>query len=112
VAQRPDADDGAARDAAEEARIERARWRGIGLALQFGSTVVGALLIGLGGGIWLDRKLHTSPLWLFVGLILAFVAIGYSLYELASIDTARRGAARKGASRRVAPPDDEDDADA
>jgi F0F1-type ATP synthase assembly protein I len=111
VAQRPDADDDAARDAAEQARIERARWRGIGLALQFGSTVVGALLIGLGGGIWLDRKLHTSPLWLFVGLILAFVAIGYSLYELASIDTARRGAARKGASR-AAPPDDEDDADA
>jgi F0F1-type ATP synthase assembly protein I len=71
--------------------------------------VVGALLIGLGGGIWLDRKLHTSPLWLFVGLILAFVAIGYSLYELASIDTARRGAVRKGASR-VAAPDDEDDA--
>lgn len=67
----------------EQERLNRARWRVIGMALQFGSTVIGALLIGLVGGGWLDRRLGTSPLFLLVGLLFAFLGIGYSLYELA-----------------------------
>lgn len=95
----------------EAERINRTRWRAVGLALQFGSTVVGAFLIGLGGGIWLDRRLGTSPLFLFVGLILAFVAVGYSLYEIARVGTPRR-APNRTPGRSVSPaPDDDDRAD-
>lgn len=68
---------------AEQERLNQARWRVIGMALQFGSTVIGALLVGLVGGGWLDRRLGTSPLFLLIGLVFAFLAIGYSLYELA-----------------------------
>lgn len=67
----------------EQERLNRARWRAIGMALQFGSTVIGALLVGLVGGGWLDRRLGTSPLFLLIGLVFAFLGIGYSLYELA-----------------------------
>lgn len=96
----------------EDERLNRERWRAAGMALEFGGTVVGALLVCLGGGIWLDRRLGTSPLFLFVGLVLAFGAIGYSLYQIAKVDTRPRQGAR-----RPAPPsprdedDDEDDED-
>lgn len=83
---------------ADKERLNRARWRVIGMALQFGSTVIGALLIGLVGGGWLDRRLGTSPLFLLIGLVLGFIAIGYSLYELATVGVAPRRATR-GAAR-------------
>lgn len=67
----------------EEERQRRARFVVIGKALQFGSTVIGALIVFLGGGIWLDRRLGTTPLLLLIGLAVAFVAIGYNLYDLA-----------------------------
>lgn len=95
----------------EAERINRTRWRAVGLALQFGSTVVGAFLIGLGGGIWLDRRLGTSPLFLFVGLILAFIAVGYSLYEIATVGTPRRAARQPSGKSVSRTPDNDDRAD-
>ncbi len=90
-------------NADEDAQLRRARLRATGMALQLGSTVVGSLLVFLGGGIWLDRRLGTSPLFLLIGLLLAFVAIGYALYELATVGT-RRGGRAKAAAARSAPP--------
>ena len=84
--------------AAEEARLKRARLVLIGKALQFGSTVVGSLLVFLGGGIWLDRRLGTAPLLLLIGLVLSFIAIGYNLYDLGKVSTP------KGDSRPAAKP--------
>lgn len=77
---------------AEEARLKRARMVMVGKALQFGSTVVGSLIVFLGGGIWLDRRLGTAPLLLLIGLVLSFVAIGYNLYDLAKVGTPKGGA--------------------
>src|ERR1700712_4450100 len=91
---------------AEDERLKRTRLRLIGLSLQLGSTVVGALVIFLLGGIWLDRRLGTSPLFLLVGMVLAFIAIGYNLYELATIGTTPRKPGAKvpqTASKRPAP---------
>lgn len=97
----------------EDERLNRERWRALAMAAQFGGTALGSLVICLGGGIWLDQRLGTSPLFLFVGLILAFVVIGYSLYEVTKLDSGRRVPSR----RPGAPPpprarddgDDEDD---
>jgi F0F1-type ATP synthase assembly protein I len=69
---------------AEDERLRQTRLRLIALGLQFGSTIVGSLVVFLLGGIWLDRRLGTQPLFLLVGQLLAFVAVGYSLYELAT----------------------------
>lgn len=100
---------------AEEERLRQTRLRLIALGLQFGSTIVGSLLIFLWGGIWLDRRLGTQPLFLLVGMLLAFVAIGYSLYELATIGTrSRRATANNQTPKRSTPAsawDDEDQED-
>lgn len=96
----------------EDERLNRERWRALAMAAQFGGTALGSLVICLGGGIWLDRRLGTSPLFLFVGLVLAFGAIGYSLYEVTKLDAGRRVPPRRSGT----PPaprarDDEDDED-
>lgn len=70
---------------AQEERYKRARLRLIGLALQFGGTTIGSLAICLGGGLWLDRRLGTSPLFLLIGLVIAFLAVGYNLYQIATV---------------------------
>jgi F0F1-type ATP synthase assembly protein I len=70
---------------AEEERYKRARLRAIGLALEFGFTTMGALAICLGGGIWLDRRFGTAPLLTLLGLLLAFITVGYNLYQLATV---------------------------
>lgn len=96
----------------EDERLNRERWRALAMAAEFGGTVLGAFVICLGGGIWLDRRLGTSPLFLFVGLALAFGVVGYRMYEIVKSDSGRRPPAR----RPTAPPpprarDDEDDED-
>jgi F0F1-type ATP synthase assembly protein I len=99
---------------AEDERLKRTRLRLIGLGLQFGSTIVGALVIFLLGGIWLDRRVGTSPLFLLVGMVLAFIAIGYNLYELATIGTSPRKTPAKPptpGSKRPAPSSAWDDKD-
>ncbi len=87
----------------EAARVRRTRMRATALALQFGSTITISLVVFLWGGIQLDRWLGTSPLFLLIGMLLAFMAIGYSLYELATVGT-RRGGRAKAAAARSAPP--------
>lgn len=97
---------------ADRERVNRARWRVMGMALQFGSTVIGALLLGLVGGGWLDRRLGTSPLFLLIGLVLAFIAIGYSLYELATMRIpAPRASSTPGRPPREAPRGDDEERD-
>ncbi len=95
----------------EAARVRRTRMRATALALQFGTTIAFSLVIFLWGGIWLDRRLGTSPLFLLIGLLLAFMAIGYSLYELATVGTKRGGRAKATATRSAPPgstePDDQ-----
>ena len=75
---------------AEEERYKLARLRAIGLAIEFGFTTFGALGICLWGGIWLDRRFDKSPLFLLTGLVLAFLTIGYNLYQLATVKTGPR----------------------
>jgi F0F1-type ATP synthase assembly protein I len=100
---------------AEEDRLKRTRLRLIGLSLQFGFTIVGSLMVFLVGGIWLDRRLGTQPLFVLVGMVLAFISIGYNLYELATIGSGPRKPAAKApqpaASKRPAPPSAWDDED-
>lgn len=62
-----------------------AQMRMIGLALQFAFTILGSLVIFGGGGLWLDQRFGTKPLFVLLGVVLSFVAIGYNLYEIATV---------------------------
>jgi F0F1-type ATP synthase assembly protein I len=89
------------RSAAEEEELRRTRLKLIGLSFQFGFTIVGAFVLFMGGGFLLDRWLGTSPLFLLIGMVLAFIGIGYSLYEIATIGYKPRAA--KAAAKGTAP---------
>ncbi len=55
----------------------------LGRASAIGLEVALSVVLGLLGGAWLDRKLGTKPLLMFVGLVLGMIAAGRSLYRLA-----------------------------
>jgi ATP synthase protein I len=48
------------------------------------SQLVGATLVGVFGGMWLDSYLHTKPLFLVIGLLLGMAAGVYSTIRLIS----------------------------
>jgi len=66
-------------------------WQAIGVASGIGCTVVVSLLLCIGGGIFLDRWLDTSPVFTLIGMGLGLASAGYSLYELAVLGDTRRG---------------------
>ena len=85
---------------AEAERIRQTRLKLIGLSFQFGFTIVGAFALFMGGGILLDRWLSTSPIFLLIGMVIAFIAIGYSLYEIATIGYKPRAKSLAGGARQ------------
>ncbi len=40
-----------------------------------------SILIGLGGGYWLDSKIHTTPLFLIIGLFMGLTSGFLTLYR-------------------------------
>lgn len=57
--------------------------RAIGIATSLGFSLVASLVVLIGGGVWLDQRLDTAPLFTFIGMALGLIAAGYQLYELA-----------------------------
>ena len=41
-----------------------------------------SLLAGVLGGLWLDKKLDTQPLFMLAGLFLGFIVAGYGTYRM------------------------------
>jgi len=41
-----------------------------------------AILLGVLGGLWLDGKLGTRPLFLIAGIFLGLAAAGYGAYQM------------------------------
>jgi F0F1-type ATP synthase assembly protein I len=76
------------------------------LAVEFGFAVVGSLVGGVFAGRYLDQRLHTSPVFLLVGLIAGFVFSIYLIYVIyrlqvapaSSASSAAPGPARTGAT--------------
>lgn len=54
----------------------------IGLAVTMGFGIALSLAVLVGGGVWLDIRLNSAPLWTIIGLALGLIAAGYQLYEL------------------------------
>jgi F0F1-type ATP synthase assembly protein I len=67
--------------------------RAVGVATGLGCSIVAALVLCIGGGVWLDARFGTSPLWTLIGVALGLVVAGYQLWELAKVGskTARPG---------------------
>jgi ATP synthase protein I len=66
-------------------------WQAVGAASGLGCTVVVSLLLCIGGGIFLDRWLETSPIFTLSGMMLGLITAGYTLYELAVLGSQEHG---------------------
>jgi F0F1-type ATP synthase assembly protein I len=54
----------------------------MGLVSGLGLTAGGSILLGVFGGLFLDRILHTMPLFLVIGILLGLAAATFSVYRL------------------------------
>jgi F0F1-type ATP synthase assembly protein I len=61
-------------------RVEQKYLRFAGVGVQYALTI----LVFTFGGIWLDNKFETTPLFLVVGLLIAFVGATWSLVQQVS----------------------------
>ena len=56
--------------------------RSVARLLGVGWYVAICIVGGVWGGVWLDEKLGTSPLFLLIGLMLGLVIAGAGVYRL------------------------------
>lgn len=65
-------------------------YQSIGLAATMGFGIAISLAVLVGGGVWLDTRLNSAPMWTIIGLVLGLIAAGYQLYELVLASRADR----------------------
>jgi ATP synthase protein I len=58
------------------------RWRAALSVLGVGWYIVISIVLGLLGGLWVDGKFDTKPLFTIVGLIIGIVAAVYGVYQM------------------------------
>jgi F0F1-type ATP synthase assembly protein I len=56
------------------------RWYAFSLVFQLGISLTVPLVVGIGGGVWLDRQFATSPRFTLLGVIVGLTLSGYSFY--------------------------------
>lgn len=71
--------------AAREERLMRDNgWaQGFALAAELGFTIACPMVVFIGGGVWLDSKLHTNPWLMVAGILLAVLAAGAGFWQFA-----------------------------
>lgn len=47
-----------------------------------GFFIGGSILLGVLGGLWLDRKLNTEPILVFAGLFWGLAVAGFGVYQM------------------------------
>ena len=57
-------------------------WSGLALLGQVGLTISLSILLGIVAGLFVDSKLHTSPIATLIGLLLGLAAGVYGVYRL------------------------------
>ena len=66
----------------EESRAWARTLRDVGPYLGIGGSLAVTVILGVGGGYWLDGRLGTSPAFLLVGAVLGIAVAGYHFYWL------------------------------
>lgn len=58
------------------------RWVAAMRLVGVGFFIGGSIVLGVVGGLWLDSKLNSEPIWVIVGLILGIVVALYGVYNM------------------------------
>lgn len=61
----------------------------VGVATGLGCSIVAALMLCIGGGVFLDRQFGTSPVLTLIGVALGLATAGYQLWELAKLGNSK-----------------------
>lgn len=69
--------------------VDRSTLRAFALATQMGFSIAVPLVAGVAGGLFLDDRLGTEPIFLIVGILLGLVLATFTLYKLVSFRTSR-----------------------
>lgn len=62
--------------------MDRNQLRLLAIASQLGFGIAGPLIVFIAGGVFLDKKIGTSPLFLLVGVVFGLIGAGYAMYDL------------------------------
>lgn len=73
----PDSSDGEPVDA------PRPKAANLGMAFDLGIRLGASVIIGLGGGLFLDNWLKTSPIFTLIGMVLGIAAAMYTIWVVA-----------------------------
>ncbi len=63
--------------------------REAGPFLGIGTSLAATVLVAVGGGYWIDRKLGTAPAFFLVGAAVGLLAATYHFYKLYRMMTGR-----------------------
>ncbi len=58
------------------------RWQAALNIIGIGWFIGLSILMGLLGGLWLDNKLNTQPLFIIIGLLFGFIIAIFGIYRL------------------------------
>ena len=58
------------------------RWAAALRLVGVGFFIGGAIVLGVGAGLWLDTRLNTKPILAIVGLILGIIVAFYGVYQM------------------------------
>jgi len=47
-----------------------------------GFYIGGCIMLGTVGGLWLDNKLDTKPVFLLIGLVLGVIVAAFGVYQM------------------------------
>jgi ATP synthase protein I len=47
-----------------------------------GFYIGGCIMLGTFGGLWLDNKLDTKPVFLLIGLVLGVIVAAFGVYQM------------------------------
>lgn len=66
-------------------RLDPDTLRALGAAAGIGFSIAASILIGVLGGLWVDRRLGTGPFGLIAGIIFGLISVGTIVHELTTI---------------------------
>jgi F0F1-type ATP synthase assembly protein I len=58
------------------------RWQAALNIIGIGWFIGLSILLGVLGGLWLDNRLGTQPIFIIIGLLLGLVVTGYGAYRM------------------------------
>jgi F0F1-type ATP synthase assembly protein I len=58
------------------------RWEAAFRLLGLGWYIGVCILLGVIGGLWLDNKFHSTPVFIIIGLLLGIVIAFYGVYRM------------------------------